>query len=82
LTDYLTLEEFVDLLKARVPVLSQITYTDTDVQLSSYDLDSLALYEVLLCIEELGADVPDELFEVFDTVRDLYEHYLKRVTEL
>lgn len=42
------------------------------------DFDSLAIYELIVLMEELGADVPEALIPSLVTLGDVYDHYVTR----
>jgi len=44
-------------------------------------LDSFDLTELLVVVEELGVQVPEEAAEEFETVGDVYQEYVKRASD-
>jgi acyl carrier protein len=44
------------------------------------DLDSLQMLELVVLMDELGAEVFEEILPQLQTVGDLYEHYRTRTT--
>jgi acyl carrier protein len=56
------------------PGLAETTTID------SLELDSLQVLELLLVMDELGAEVVEDMVPAVDTVSDLYSHYVTRVT--
>ena len=49
---------------------------------ASLDLDSLGLLVMLVVLEEeFGVDIPPGMLGEFDTVGDVYEHYLFRLDQ-
>lgn len=54
-----------------------------DTQLNvveTFDLDSLQMLELAVFMDELGAEVFEEIVPQLQTLGDLYDHYVKRIT--
>jgi acyl carrier protein len=50
-----------------------------DTSLTDLELDSLQLGELWVVCEDLGLDLPEELFFSLQTVGDLHHYYLVKV---
>jgi acyl carrier protein len=44
------------------------------------DLDSLHMAELVVFMDELGCELPEDLIPVLETAGDVYDHYVTRIT--
>jgi acyl carrier protein len=44
------------------------------------ELDSLHMAELVVFMDELGCELPEDLIPVLENARDLYDHYVTRIT--
>jgi acyl carrier protein len=44
------------------------------------ELDSLHMAELVVFMDELGCEVPEDLIPVLETAGDVYDHYVTRIT--
>jgi acyl carrier protein len=73
----LTPEEFVSELTSRIEL--GVAFVDASTSLRiGLDLDSVQMLEVVVLMDELGAEVPELMIPAIQTVGDLYEHYATR----
>jgi acyl carrier protein len=73
----MTLDEFwrrvsVDLRLEGVPVTRETSLRD------ELEFDSLQMMELGIVLDELGAELPEDMIPYIETVGDLYDHYVTR----
>jgi acyl carrier protein len=44
------------------------------------ELDSLHMAELVVFMDELGCELPEDLIPVLETAGDVYDHYVTRIT--
>jgi acyl carrier protein len=53
---------------------------DPSTHLADLELDSLQMVELIVFVEELGCEVPEDLVPALVTAGDVYAHYVTRIT--